>query len=117
MLELAATSLATLLVAFGPIETAAVFGGLTSGIHRPERFRLAWQATLIAGVVLLLFAFFGIPTLGALNVSLDAFRVAGGVLLLLQAKDLLFAHRSGASALTAGEEREALLPGDIAVFP
>jgi multiple antibiotic resistance protein len=117
LFDLAATSFATLFVAFGPIETAAVFGGLTAGVHRPERFRLAWRATVIAGVVILVFAFFGIPTLRTLHVSLDAFRVAGGVLLLLQAKDLLFAHRSGVSALTPGEEREAMAPGDIAVFP
>lgn len=116
-LDFAATALATLFVAFGPVETAAVFGGLTGGVHRPERFRLAWRATVIGGGVLMAFALFGVAVLAALHISLDAFRVAGGVLLLLQAKDLIFAHRTGLTALTPGEQREALLPGDIAVFP
>ena len=49
--ELAATAFATLFVAFGPVETAAVFGGLTAGVPRPARYRLAWQAVLLAGVV------------------------------------------------------------------
>jgi multiple antibiotic resistance protein len=71
------TAFATLFVAIGPIDTAIVFGGLTAGVHRPERFRLAWQAVLIAGIVLLGFALFGNRLLGALHVSLDAFRVAG----------------------------------------
>jgi multiple antibiotic resistance protein len=115
--ELAATAFATQLVAFGPVETAAVFGGLTAGVHRPERFRLAWQAVLIAGGVLMAFALGGVAVLGALHVSLDAFRVAGGILLLMQATDLIFAHRTGFTALTAGERREALAPGEIAVFP
>ncbi|MFL5297580.1 MAG: MarC family protein [Phenylobacterium sp.] len=115
--ELAATAFATQFVAFGPVETAAVFGGLTAGVHRPERFRLAWQAVLIAGGVLMGFALGGVAVLGALHVSLDAFRVAGGILLLMQATDLIFAHRTGLTALTAGERREALAPGDIAVFP
>ncbi len=115
--QLAATAFATLLVAFGPVETAAVFGGLTAGVHRPERLRLAWQAVLIAGVVLLAFALGGVATLAALHISLDAFRVAGGILLLIQATQLIFAHGVGLSALTHGEEREALEPGDIAVFP
>ena len=53
------TAFATLFVAIGPIDTAIVFGGLTAGVHRPERFRLAWQAVLIAGIVLLGFALFG----------------------------------------------------------
>src|SRR3954452_16999824 len=111
------TAFATLFVAIGPIDTAIVFGGLTAGVHRPERYRLAWQAVLIAGIVLLGFALFGNRLLGALRVSLDAFRVAGGILLLLQAIQMIFAHPSGLSSLTALERREALEPGDIAIFP
>jgi multiple antibiotic resistance protein len=117
MSELATTAFATLLVAFGPVETAAVFGGLTAGVHRPERLRLAWQAVLIAGVVLLGFALFGVTMLAALHITLDAFRVAGGILLFIQATQLIFAHGVGLSALTHTEECEALEPGDIAVFP
>lgn len=115
--ELAATAFATLFVAFGPVETAAVFGGLTAGVHRPQRFRLAWQAVLIAGAVLLAFALFGVGVLRALHITLDAFRIAGGILLLLQATQLIFTHASGLSGLTPGEQLEALQPGDIAVFP
>ena len=43
--ELAITAFATLFVAIGPIDTAIVFGGLTAGVHRPERFRLAGGLT------------------------------------------------------------------------
>ena len=46
------TAFAALFVAIGPIDTAIVFGGLTAGVHRPE-WSLAWQAVLIAGIVLL----------------------------------------------------------------
>jgi len=60
----------------GPIGAAIVFGGLTAGVHRPDRFRLAWQAVSIAGAVLLAFALLGNRVLSALHVSLDAFRVA-----------------------------------------
>jgi multiple antibiotic resistance protein len=115
--ELAITAFATLFVAIGPIDTAIVFGGLTAGVHRPERFPLAWQAVMIAGVVLLGFALFGNQVLAALRVSLDAFRVAGGILLLLQAIQMIFAQPAGLSSLTASERREAMGPGDIAIFP
>jgi len=117
MTNTALTAFTTLFVAIGPIDTAVVFGALTAGVHRPERFRLAWQAVLIAGSVLLGFALFGNQVLGALHVSLDAFRVAGGILLLLQAVQMIFAQPAGLSSLTAGERREALEPGDIAIFP
>jgi len=115
--EFVITTFATLFVAIGPIDTAIVFGGLTGGKHRPERFRLALRAVLIAGGVLVGFALFGLRLLSALNVSLEAFRFAGGVLLLLQAIQLIFGHPAGLSTLTAGERREALEPGDIAIFP
>jgi multiple antibiotic resistance protein len=52
-----------------------------------------------------------------LHVSLAAFRIAGGVLLLLLAVDLVFAHPTGLSSITASEEHGAQRPGDIAVFP
>jgi multiple antibiotic resistance protein len=115
--ELAITAFATLFVAIGPIDTAIVFGGLTAGVHRPERFRLAWQAVTVAGVVLLGFALFGNQVLVALRVSLDAFRVAGGILLLLQAIQMIFAHPAGFSALTASERREAMGPGVAVSLP
>lgn len=115
--EFVVTTFATLFVAIGPIDTAIVFGGLTGGVHRPERFRLALHAVLIAGGVLFGFALFGVQLLAALQVSLDAFRFAGGVLLLLQAIQLIFGHPAGLSTLTAGERHEALEPGDIAIFP
>jgi multiple antibiotic resistance protein len=52
-----------------------------------------------------------------LHVSIPAFEVAAGILLLLQSIELLFAHPSGLSALTASEEKEARATGEIAVFP
>jgi len=106
----------TLFVTIGPVETAVIFAGLTSGVHRPGRRTLAARAVLIAGVVLLLFALCGGPVLSLLHVSLPAFRVAGGVLLFLQALSLTFANR-GLSSISEGERREARRPGDIAVFP
>jgi len=115
--ELAATAFATLFIAFGPLETAAVFGGLTAAAPRRDRLRLAAKATLIAGGVLFGFALFGQALLGALQISISAFRVAGGVLLLLQAIELIFAHPTGLSSLTTAERNEASERGDIAVFP
>ncbi|MFC5086195.1 MarC family protein [Microvirga arabica] len=72
---------------------------------------------MVAKLVLLLFALAGNWLLDFLHVSLAAFRIAGGVLLLLLAIDLVFAHPTGLSSITASEEHEAQRPGDIAVFP
>jgi multiple antibiotic resistance protein len=110
------SSFITLFVTVGPVETAVVFAGLTAGIHRGERLSLAVRSTVIAGFVLLLFAIGGGLVLSLLHISLPAFRVAGGLLLFLQAMTLTFSS-PGLSSISEGERRDAERPGDIAVFP
>jgi multiple antibiotic resistance protein len=110
------SSFVMLLVTIGPVETAVVFASLTAGIHRGERAFLAVRSTLIAGFVLLLFAVGGNFTLGLLHISLAAFRVAGGILLFLQALSLTFSS-PGLASISESERHDAERPGDIAVFP
>jgi multiple antibiotic resistance protein len=110
------SSFVTLLVTIGPVETAVIFASLTAGIHRGERARLAIRSTAIAGLVLLLFAVGGNVALGLLHITLSAFRVAGGLLLFLQALSLTFSG-PGLSSISEGERNDAERPGDIAVFP
>src|SRR6202048_5369376 len=116
-LEFAASAIVMLLVTIGPLETGAILGVLPSGARRTARRRLAIEAVAIAGVVLVVFAIGGTDFLRLLHVGIPAFQVAAGILLLLQSIELLFAHPSGLSALTASEEKEARATGAIAVFP
>jgi multiple antibiotic resistance protein len=117
VVEFAASAIVMLLVTIGPFETAVVFGVLTAGARRRMRARLAIQAVAIAGWVLVVFSIGGTEFLQLLQVGMPAFKVAAGVLLLLQSIELIFAHPGGLSALTTGEEREAELSDEIAVFP
>jgi multiple antibiotic resistance protein len=110
------SSFVTLLVTIGPVETAAVFASLTAGVHRSQRRSLALRSVIIAGLVLLLFAVAGALILSLLHISLPAFRVAGGLLLFLQALTLTFSS-PGLSSINESERRDAEQPGDIAVFP
>jgi len=105
-----------LFVTIGPVETAVVFASLTAGVHRRQRHSLARRSVMIAGFVLLLFAIGGALVLSLLHISLPAFRVAGGLLLFLQALTLTFAS-PGLSSLSESERHDAEQPGDIAVFP
>jgi multiple antibiotic resistance protein len=82
------SSFVTLFVTIGPVETAVVFASLTAGIHRQQRRSLARRSVAIAGFVLMLFAVAGSTVLALLHISLSAFRVAGGLLLFLQALTL-----------------------------
>jgi multiple antibiotic resistance protein len=110
------SSFVTLFVTIGPIETSVVFAGLTMGIHHQERRSLALRSVAIAGLMLVLFALAGNFVLSLLHVSLPAFRIAGGILLFLQALALTFSS-PGLSSINEGERRDAEKPGDIAVFP
>lgn len=106
----------TLLATIGPVETSATFAGLTAGVNRKERTRLASHAVIIAGCVLILFALAGNLALDLLHISLAAFQVAGGILLFLQALALTFS-KSGLSSINPQEIHDAKRLGNIAVFP
>lgn len=83
---------------------------------------MAWKSVLIATFILFGFAFAGEWVLEKLHVSLDAFRIAGGLLLFIIALDMLFetrTQRREARNEKVLEERRAH-PGeheDISVFP
>jgi multiple antibiotic resistance protein len=88
-LEFAASAIVMLLVTIGPLETPAIFGLLTAGARRPARHRIAIQAVGIGGGVLVVCAIGGTKYRGLLHVSIPAFEVAAGILLLLQSIELL----------------------------
>lgn len=106
-----------LFVIIDPVGTAAIFVGLTRGMTEAQSRRMAIRAVVIAGIILLFFAFTGDQLLRALGIGLPAFRMAGGSLLFLLAIEMVFAHQSGLRGLTETESREAVGSHDISVFP
>lgn len=116
-IEFALSAIATLFVTIGPIEAAPVFLALTAEDSAPLRRKLALTASIIAVAILVLFAIGGPTVLELLQIGLPAFRIAGGILLLMVAADLLLAQRTSLSSINKSEEREAKHHTDIAVFP
>lgn len=62
---------------------------LTKEMEPSERNRVVDRATIVATAVLLVFAFIGQPILDYLHISIASLQVAGGLLLLLIALDML----------------------------
>jgi multiple antibiotic resistance protein len=85
----------TLSVIMDPLGTVPIFLGLTAGRPPAARRRLAWQAVLVAGLVIATFAVFGQQILDYLGITLPALQGAGGLLLVLVALELL---RGGAAS-------------------
>ncbi len=87
-LALFAQVFVTVLVILDPIGNVPVFLVLTR--DRPgQRARAALQATVVAAVVILTFAFFGQEILRLLDISVEALQVSGGLVLVLVALQLL----------------------------
>jgi multiple antibiotic resistance protein len=79
----------TLLVIMDPIGTAPVFLALTARQTPRQRRRSAAVAVAAAGSLVLVFAFGGQLLLAYLRVSVESLTIAGGLLLLLVALQLL----------------------------
>lgn len=62
---------------------------LTKGMEAQERNHVVDRATIVATVVLVVFAFIGKAILDYLHISIASLQVAGGLLLLLIALDML----------------------------
>ena len=73
----------------GPLGAIPIFLSLTSRQTPPERAASARQATFVSFGVIVLFAVFGRYILKFLGISVPALQVAGGLLLLLVALELL----------------------------
>jgi multiple antibiotic resistance protein len=122
MLEVFLASLVTFFVVIDPPGVTPMFATLTQDMPQPMRRLMAWKSVAIATGILLAFAFAGQWVLEKLHVTLEAFRIAGGLLLFLIALDMLFetrTQRRQARNVRVLEERRAH-PGeheDISVFP
>ncbi len=111
--DLFISALVTMLVVIDPPGCAPIFASLTTHATDAARRSMAYRSVLIASAILLGFAVAGEPFLNALGISLDAFRVAGGIMLFLIAIDMVFETRT-----KRREERaQSVEQDDVAVFP
>lgn len=115
-LSLFLVSLSAVFFVVDPIGVVPLFLAMT---HRdpPEKTRsTALRACLAGGGLLCFFAIFGTIIFKVMGVTLSAFRVAGGILLLITALDMLRA-RTSETRTSPGETEEGASKEDIAIVP
>ncbi len=93
MQDYVTSALATLLVIADPIFLSALFLGLTQHLNTAQRREVALRGTIIAFCILLGAGLGGAKLLELLGISLSAFRIAGGLLLLSAAAEMVFDRR------------------------
>ena len=73
-----------------PIGTVPVYIAVTSAYDEPTRRIIALKATLFAFLILLFFVVAGEPILDAIDIPMEAFQIAGGIVLFLFALTMIF---------------------------
>ncbi len=114
MFAFAAQAFLTMFVIIDPPGLAPIFISV-AGDRPPEVQRhVARKAVVISAIVLAIFAAGGTALFEFLGVSLEAFSIAGGILLFKIAVDMVLAQRN---RQTAEEEEESHHRDDVSVFP
>src|SRR3974390_637578 len=106
----------TLFVVVDPIGLTPTFLAVTDGLPRTDRRVVAVRASIIAGVILAGSTLIGDWLLETLQISLAAFRIAGGLLLFSIASEMVFGvriRRESEAAEQAVEEHVR----NVAAFP
>jgi multiple antibiotic resistance protein len=115
--ELFLSALVTFFVVIDPPGCAPIFASLTAGSPQSHRQKMAVRSTLVAAAILLFFALLGEKLLSAMGISLDAFRIAGGIMLFMIAVDMVFEKRTERRSTRAEDVKAQPDHEDISVFP
>jgi multiple antibiotic resistance protein len=115
-LHFAITAIATAFTIIDPVGMVPLSLSVMAGAPPDVRRRTIDKAVIVATCVVIFMGLVGRAVLGYLGITLPAFSIAGGVLLLLISIDMLFARPSG-TRKTDEEEQEAILNENVAVFP
>jgi len=75
---------------FDPFATVPMFITLTRDQTQKEQMASANKAVLVAGILFVIFALIGTELLALFSITVDAFRIAGGIVLLLMAMEIIF---------------------------
>ena len=112
MLEVFIQAFVLYFVVIDPIGNTPLFMSITQNQSGKDKIRTAFESIVIATVVLISFSIMGQFILSYLNISLESFRIAGGIILFLIALEMLFNKRQ--------ERKERILDlnkDKISIFP
>ena len=104
-------------IAIDPISLIPIFAGLTSGLTKQQVKSIYIRATIVSLIVLSSFWLFGNAILDAMNISMDSFRIIGGLFLIVIAFQMVFEQRQSRRQNTADTAIDDETIKSIAIFP
>lgn len=116
-LDFALRAFTALLAVIDPLAILPVFIAVTVNQTAPQRRRTARLATIYAFLLLLLFMLLGHLVLALFSITIDAFRVAGGILLLLIGLEMVHSRMSLVAHPNVKEYAEAVRAEEVALMP
>jgi multiple antibiotic resistance protein len=115
-LKFAVVALSAVFFVIDPLANVPLFLTITAGSTPAQRKRVAARAAIATWLILSVFAVAGGLIFKAFGISLGAFKIAGGLMLLLMSVDMMRAQPS--RTRTSDEEQsESRERDDVAIFP
>jgi multiple antibiotic resistance protein len=106
----------SLFALINPIGLVPIFLSITENYNRRERDIIAIKAVIFSFFILITFSFIGEFIFSFYKITVDGFRIAGGILLLKISLDMLESKRSR-TRTTPVEQKEAEEKNEIAYTP
>ena len=110
-------SILLLFIAVNPISLVPIFAGLTSGLTKQQVKTIYIRASIVSLIVLSIFWLFGNAILDTMNISMDSFRIIGGMFLVVIAFKMVFGQRQLERQNTADTAIDDETIKSIAIFP
>ena len=115
-LKFAVVALSAIFFVIDPLANVPMFLAITREYSAEQRRAIAKRTALATWLVLSIFAITGGLIFRAFGISLGAFKIAGGLMLLLMAIDMMRAQPSR-TRTTVEDQAESRDRDDVAVFP
>ncbi|MFH1729365.1 MAG: NAAT family transporter [Pseudomonadota bacterium] len=106
----------TIFIIMGPFSIIPIFISLTENNTEEEKLKIIRKTITTSFLLCIVFAFFGTSLFKLFGITINSFRIAGGLLLILMAINMLQAKRSKVR-VTPDEHRESLDKDDVSIFP
>lgn len=116
LVSLTLFTLSSIMIVVNPIGAMLVYNSLTESMDTRTRKKVAGYACRLSVIVLVFFTLFGSALLSLFGITINAFTIAGGVLLFGIGMEMVYA-RTSRTKITATEKYESIDAEEVSSMP